>query len=168
MNVAYLTLIPHSGVEGVQSVEVKESDMPDIMFSVAHKMLSISASKNIPICGKIDSLYYRGTALAAVQVGIPARFFVARFDYQDADKAALIFNPSYSPSGRTVKRKNSLENCLTYPVQSYTVPRFRFIKARYQNVEGEWIEMRLKGRDAILFQQMTDIMDGRTIKTEAL
>jgi len=51
-------------------------------------------------------------------------------------------------------------------MQSYEVFRYKTIQARYQNHEGEWITQRLKGRDAVIFQQMCDIMDGRTIRTE--
>lgn len=155
-----------SDVEGVVSKELQEEDFLNALSSVAPAMIALSKDRNIPVCGKIDEEAYRGTALAAVQIGLPLRFFVARFDYQDPEKVAVVFNPSYSPSGKSVKRRKSLENCLTYRMQSYEVQRFKVIRAKYQNHEGVWITMRLKGRDAVLFQQMTDIMDGLTIRTE--
>lgn len=155
-------------VEGVISHRVKEKDMVEILNTAATLMMALSMDKNVPVCGKIDNKYYRGTALAGVQVGLPVQFFIARFDYQNKDRVAVIFNPSYSPSGKSVKRRESLENCLTYPIQSYKVSRYKVIKAKYQNHEGNDVTMRLKGRDAVLFQQMTDLMDGRTIRTDAV
>lgn len=162
----YMRLAPVTSVEGVESKPVQIADMPAIIHSAAPLMMALSRDKNIPVAGKIDPEYHRGTALAAIQVGIPARFFIARFDYQDRDKVAVIFNPSYAPSGKSVKTVPSLENCLTYPMQSYTVRRYKVIRAKYQNHEGEECTLRLTGRDAVLFQQMTDLMDGVTIKKQ--
>lgn len=165
-NLVQIFLRPPTEVEKVVSRELHESDFFNVLTDIVPAMISISKEKNVPVCGRIDHENYRGTALAAVQIGMPVRVFVARFDYQDPDNVAVIFNPSYSPSGKSVKRRTSLENCLTYRMQSYEVLRYKVIQARYQNHEGQWITMRLKGRDAVLFQQMVDIMDGLTIRTE--
>jgi peptide deformylase len=162
----YMRLASSTAVEGVESKPVLVTDMPAIVHSAAPLMMALSRDKNIPVAGRIDPEYHRGTALAGIQVGIPARFFIARFDHQDRDRCAVIFNPSYAPSGKSVKTVPSLENCLTYPMQSYTVRRYKVIRAKYQNHEGEEITMRLTGRDAVLFQQMTDLMDGITIKKQ--
>lgn len=160
----YLRLARAKNVEGIVSKPVLVKDMPAIIHTVVNLMFQLSRDKNIPVCGKIDRENYRGTALAGIQVGIPARFFIARFDCEDNDKVAVIFNPTYAPSGKSVKLHNSLENCLTYPMQSYTVKRYKVIHATYQNHEGVECKMRFKGRDAILFQQMCDLLDGLTIK----
>lgn len=160
----YMNLAPAKYVEGQISKPVEFEDMPKIVNSAAQLMMALSRDHNVPITGKIDPEYFRGTALAAIQVGIPAQFFIARFDFLTKDHVAVIFNPSYSPAGKSVKMKSSFESCLTYPMQIYKVKRYKFIRVKYQNHNGEEITRRLKGRDAVIFQQMTDLMEGRTIK----
>jgi len=159
-------LVPPKQVEKVISREIMPEDFLNVLSDIVPAMIAISKEKNVPVSGRIDHKNFRGTSIAAVQIGFPVKVFVARFDYQRPENVAVVFNPSYSPSGKSVKRRTSLENCLTYRMQSYEVLRYKTVKARYQNHDGEWITMRLKGRDAVIFQQMTDIMEGRTIRME--
>lgn len=148
-----LELVSASNIEGCTTESIPVAARMDSMGTLISHMVNILINR-------------KGLGLAAPQVGVSASVFVARFREQPG-KIGVIFDPSYTYSGKSSKKKRSTEWSLSYPNQAYTVKRYMRINVRYTNVEGGVIERRLKGEDAILFQQMTDYLNGITIKTLA-
>lgn len=94
-----------------------------------------------------------GMGLAAPQVGIPRRFFVARY----GDNDYRIINPRITAQeGQVVDE----EGCLSIPNQYGPVERWEWIRLAAQNVDGEKIEMEAEGLLARVFQHEIDHLDG--------
>jgi peptide deformylase len=88
--------------------------------------------------------------LAAPQIGINLRVCIVQ--------GAVMFNPEWRPSkapGNTV-----FEGCYSVPHKVFKVPRAVYGWAKWQSIEGEWREHKLKGLDAIIFQHELDHLNG--------
>lgn len=118
---------------------------------------SIPVSEMIEYCES-----HNGVGLAAPQVGIPLKFFIA-LDLENRTWN-LFINPSYKPIGNAFETK---EGCLTYPGEHYIVNRFSKIIATWY-VCHEKLEKFSKTMDLLqaqIFQHETDHCEGRTIAT---
>ena len=105
-----------------------------------------------------------GIGLAAPQVGINYKFFVAYF--QEYLEWRLFINPTYRPLAQ--QTVDSIEGCLTYGSENtYKVKR-------YTKILAEWKELDLKdgfttktielsGISAIIFQHETDHINSITV-----
>ncbi len=97
-----------------------------------------------------------GVGLAAPQVGIPRRFFVARFD----DTCYYLINPSISAhEGKVVDE----EGCLSLPGEYCLVERWEWIRLEALNEWGEELVLEVDGLLARIFQHELDHLDGRLI-----
>lgn len=116
-----------------------------------------------------------GVGLAATQVGLTGRYFVARIHdfkktppstpgqrasrWQGYDKKFIaVINPkilSFSKTTRTY-----FEGCLSIPDIWGRVKRHVSIKVSYQDVRGNLISKTLKGIPAWIFQHEVDHLDG--------
>lgn len=96
-----------------------------------------------------------GVGLAAPQVGILERFFIAKFD----DSFKAFFNPEILFYGKRIKK--FLEGCLSIPDYYGEVMRPTLIKVKYQNTEREIVYQRLTGLAAMVFQHEFDHLEGR-------
>jgi peptide deformylase len=77
-----------------------------------------------------------GMGIAAAQVGIPWRLFVARLGWPSSDRFEFFFDCSYEPSGD--ESFSSLEGCLSIPGERYRVRRHAsVIVDGFRIVEGE-------------------------------
>jgi peptide deformylase len=121
-------------------------------------------------------------AIAANQIGIPARFFVMLtmiteddgmtdeqrerkrkkgLDVPDPKRQlgiVVIINPELI-NVRGVLEED-WEGCLSYPGQQFLIERYPIIKVRYVNNQGETVEEELQGLDARIFQHEMDHLDG--------
>jgi len=96
--------------------------------------------------------------LAGPQVGINRTFFIFRY----GNEILSVYNPEWEPE--TEKRAASKESCLTYGTRRTTcVMRYKTIIAEFTNGEGVPVRMKLRGRDAIVFQHESDHLKGKTI-----
>ncbi len=153
-----LHLSPPKDVENVVCKSVPFLDRDSVIQSAIPQMISLMINRG-------------GVGLAAPQVGIPAKFFIARLpglspNPKDERRIAVIFDPEYRSNG---KQHNSDEGCLTYPKRVYRVKRYKTIKVKYTNHLGQELSAKLHGDDAIVFQHECDhcgngSIPGRTIK----
>lgn len=100
-----------------------------------------------------------GRGLAAPQVGIMKKFFVAKdFNMEP------MFNCFYVSNGSKFQLQ---EACLTYGKDNFTkTKRFKSVIAKYdQIVDGKLVSFSktLRGDDAVVFQHETDHLHGSTI-----
>ena len=104
---------------------------------------------------------YNGVGLAAPQVHESLRVFVASLDMERGEKPSepiAIINPEITPVTNEVVE--DWEGCLSIPDIRGKVPRYREIKVRAFDREGERIELRAKGFSARVIQHETDHLDG--------
>lgn len=104
-----------------------------------------------------------GLGLAAPQVGIKRRFFLAFLP--DRGAIQLFLNPTYEPAENS-NEFESEEGCLTYGQAKYKVKRYNEVSVKYLVFEDQglhWQKEKLAGIDAVVFQHETDHCDGKTI-----
>lgn len=101
-----------------------------------------------------------GIGLAAPQVGESIRLIVIDLPLADEelfDEAEAFVNPEI------IEKEGSFcieEGCLSVPELREEVDRFRKIKVRYQDLEGETHEMIAEDILAVVFQHEIDHLDG--------
>jgi len=113
-------------------------------------------------------------AIAATQVGMDIRFFVARRSPTSMmvvidpkvtwtsidDSEDLLVNPDGSPFARQLPQ---WEECLSFPGKEFLVTRPSIIKVEFMNEKGKMKSMTLQGLDARVFLHEVDHLDGVTI-----
>lgn len=102
-----------------------------------------------------------GVGLAAPQVGVMKRAFVARPfpDDEDETKDVIYFmiNPEITETSGT---QESTEGCLSYPDHMGYVDRPQAIKIKAQDLDGEWHEYEFEGYAAVVMCHENDHLDG--------
>ena len=115
---------------------------------------------------------YQGVGLAAPQVHVPLRLFVAGFspepglepdeDEEDRDQERVplmaLINPELSAVGNGTDE--DWEGCLSVPDIRGKVPRAREIQVKAYDRSGRRIDMRARGFTARVIQHETDHLDG--------
>jgi peptide deformylase len=105
---------------------------------------------------------YRGVGLAAPQVHVGLRLFVAVLNADDTDnrerEPVVIVNPEIAPVGTDVVE--GWEGCLSIPDIRGQVPRAREITLRGLDRHGERIEHHAHDFPARVIQHETDHLDG--------
>ena len=96
-----------------------------------------------------------GIGLSACQVGINKRVFVIGVD----EYKMYVFNPEIISYGN--ETEHMTEGCLSFPGLSLGINRPKTIDVRYQNENGEHINLTLGGITARAFQHEYDHMEGR-------
>jgi len=96
-----------------------------------------------------------GVGLAANQIGLNYRIFVAEF----AEKFYAIFNPKIEKLG--TEKEILEEGCLSVPGLYGETPRAKEITLIYQNIEGKILKIKARGFLARIFQHEIDHLDGR-------
>ena len=98
-----------------------------------------------------------GVGLAATQVGILRRFFVATLDGEDR----VLVNPVVTPVGRDVEVEQ--EGCLSLGPIRLPVERAARVKVEAKDETGEPVSLELEGADARVVQHELDHLDGTLI-----
>jgi peptide deformylase len=111
----------------------------------------------------IDTMIeYHGVGLAAPQVHEDVRLFVAAIADDDERAEEMepiaIINPEITPVGN--ETIDDWEGCLSIPDIRGRVPRFREIRVKAFNRDGERIELHARGFSARVLQHETDHLDG--------
>ena len=96
-----------------------------------------------------------GVGLAAPQVGMAVRMFVMG---PQAGPNYVCINPEIKESGATAVAK---EGCLSFPGLWLSISRPSWIQARYQTLDGSWVEQRFDGLLARCYQHELDHLDGK-------
>jgi len=98
-----------------------------------------------------------GVGLAATQVGILRRFFVATLDGEDR----VLVNPVVTPVGSDVEVEQ--EGCLSLGPLRLPVERAARVKVEAKDETGESVSFELEGADARVVQHELDHLDGTLI-----
>lgn len=99
------------------------SDNIPALYAVAKRMECLCREK-------------RGMGLAAAQVGLPWRMFIACSEYPSSDDFQFFFDCKYEPVGED--KFLSLEGCLSIPGERYRVERYASVVVEgFMIVEGE-------------------------------
>ena len=103
---------------------------------------------------------YSGVGLAAPQVHVSLRLFVALLeDDEDAKATATVLaNPEIVPNADT--REHGWEGCLSIPDIRGRVPRFTDVTVKALDRHGKAIALRLTKFPACVAQHETDHLDG--------
>jgi len=131
-----------------------------------------AAIKSAEVQQLIDDMFatmreYQGVGLAAPQVHVGLRLFVAGFppstakdeeDEEDRVPLMALINPEITPLGSDLEE--DWEGCLSIPDIRGKVPRAREIQVRAYDRRGRRLEMRARGFTARVIQHETDHLDG--------
>ena len=98
-----------------------------------------------------------GVGLAATQVGILRRFFVATLDGEDR----VLVNPVVTPVGDDTDLDQ--EGCLSLGPLRLPVERAARVKLEARDEKGEPVSLELEGTDARVVQHELDHLDGTLI-----
>ena len=103
---------------------------------------------------------YKGVGLAAPQVHVSLRLFVALLEEDPDEKTVetVLANPEIVLSGSS--RTEDWEGCLSIPDIRGKVPRFTDVTVRALDRDGRAIELLLKKFSARVVQHETDHLDG--------
>jgi peptide deformylase len=125
-------------------------------------VLAVGPAERILIKEMIPAMYaFDGTGLAANQVGIDARIFVADI----GEGPFAVINPEILQA--SAKQTVLEEGCLSFPGIHIKVKRPEAIRVKYLSVRNETIEADLSGIPSKVFQHEIDHLNGRTIMDHA-
>jgi peptide deformylase len=127
----------------------------------------IKAGKFRPLIDDmIETMHeYEGVGLAGPQVHLPLRIFVFEVQERAAKRRGVqkvgvgaFFNATLEPVGD--ERINDWEGCLSVPFLGGEVARYKKVKLRGIDHEGEPVELEMEGFTARIFQHEIDHTDG--------
>jgi peptide deformylase len=128
----------------------------------------IKAGKFRPLIeDMIETMHaYEGVGLAGPQVHLPLRIFVFEVEEAVAKRrgiakvaAGVFFNATYEPIGdETI---TDWEGCLSVPFIGGEVPRYKKVRLRGINHEGNPVDIEIDAFTARIFQHEVDHTDGR-------
>lgn len=98
-----------------------------------------------------------GIGLAGTQVNIHRRLFIADVSADQTEPYALI-NPEILEKDGVIVTE---EGCLSVPGYYEEVERAEHIRVRFENRDGEQVEMEAKGLLAVCIQHEVDHLDGK-------
>jgi len=108
---------------------------------------------------------YEGVGLAGPQVHLPLRIFVFEVEERVAKRrgiakvgAGVFFNATYEPAGE--EKIVDWEGCLSVPFLGGEVPRYKRVKLRGIDHEGNAAEVEIDTFAARIFQHEIDHTDG--------
>ena len=101
----------------------------------------------------------RGVGLAAPQVGLTVRLFVASPTYEPTDQRVYI-NPSILSADGTQEGE---EGCLSFPGIVCNIKRANVVTIQATNLDGQVFQETGEGLAARIFQHESDHLDGRLL-----
>jgi peptide deformylase len=108
---------------------------------------------------------YEGVGLAGPQVHLPLRVFVFEVQERVAKRrgvktlgAGAVFNATYEPVG--TDRITDWEGCLSVPFLGGETPRFRKIRVKGYDHDGDALDLEVEDFTARIFQHEIDHTDG--------
>lgn len=131
------------------------------------EVADIKAGKfNDLIQDMIETMHaYEGVGLAGPQVHLPLRVFVFEVEERVAKKRGVpklgvgaMFNATYEPIGK--ETITDWEGCLSVPFLGGEVPRYKKLRVRGIDHDGEPVQIDVSGFTARIFQHEIDHTDG--------
>ena len=101
----------------------------------------------------------RGVGLAAPQVGVTVRLFVASPTFDPADRRVFVNPRIISAEGH----EENEEGCLSLPGITCKVKRSSIVTVQGTNLDGETFEETVEELASRAYQHETDHLDGRLI-----
>jgi peptide deformylase len=107
----------------------------------------------------------QGVGIAAPQISESKRIMIVasrptpRYPHAPQMAPTVMINPEFEPLSD--HKEKDWEGCLSIPGIRARVPRYREILIRYTDQRGEWLELRLDGFVARIFQHEYDHLEGR-------
>lgn len=95
-----------------------------------------------------------GVAIAAIQVGVPVRMTIVKFD----EEYVALVNPELVKHSK--EEFSDTEGCMSVPLKYGPVKRYKKIKVRALNLDGKKIEIKAEGFMARVIQHEIDHMNG--------
>lgn len=142
-------------VENCETEEVSVDEAKEYIENVVPEMIKILEEKE-------------GLGLAAPQIGIAKKFFVARD--METGEFNTYFNAKYFKDNKT--RVQMEESCLSYPdYKPTTVKRFKRIKMIYQVLEDENLvekQAKFSSPQGVVFQHEIDHCGNSTSKPKTI
>lgn len=132
---------------------------PDpVLLRPCEKVVSIGEKERMLVRDMIDTMHaQKGVGLAANQIGVGRRVFVASPDGRRG-KELVFFNPEIiSRSGGVAEE----EGCLSIAGVYDRVKRHRIVTLRGQTLDGKIVEVKAEELLARIFQHETDHLDGK-------
>jgi len=122
------------------------SDFDDTLKQTAAEMLLVMYAAD-------------GIGLAAPQVGINKRLMVfnEKGDAKETDHEMVLVNPEIVETSNS--KSLGEEGCLSFPQIYGEVQRHDWISVKYQNLEGEHVDIKFEGKPSIIFQHEYDHLD---------
>jgi peptide deformylase len=106
-----------------------------------------------------------GVGLAANQIGLPYRLFVARFGTRKNQPVRAFINPVLLAHSEETQpeddKKSPLEGCLSLPKYYGIVKRFKSVKLKYQDENCKLKIENFEGFAATVIQHEMDHLDGK-------
>lgn len=101
-----------------------------------------------------------GLGIAAPQVGVNLRIFIARLNYGSSAEIIIpMVNPEIIESSKTLEEGE--EGCLSLPGRFGIVPRLKALTVTYADQKGSKNTLHLEGLNARIVQHETDHIDGK-------
>lgn len=125
------------------------------LLKLAHEMIKLTKTFKDP----------EGVGLASTQVGRDERFFVAILDKKEKN-FSICFNPEIISASQ--KTKLFFEGCLSIPNIYGETIRPIWVKVRYQDESGNWVNQKLTGLPAWVFQHEVDHLNGSLFMDKVL
>ncbi len=139
---------------------------PPFSFSQKHEPISEGAVLNRNELGKLISRMHRimkaanGIGLAANQIGLPYRLFVAAVpDAQGRTKFYAVLNPSLEK--KSEQMESDEEGCLSVPELIGSVERHGQVVLKGYDKNGRPLKIKAWGLLARVFQHEVDHLDGK-------
>lgn len=111
------------------------------------------------VADMVDTMYAApGVGLAAPQVGVLKRVIIIDCGSKEEPDLIKAVNPQIVDSEGECSEE---EGCLSVPGYYASVKRKSWIKVRYQDMQGHWIERESEGLLAIAFQHEIDHLNGK-------
>lgn len=131
---------------------------PDkVLKTRASEVTQITAEDRKLVKNMIDTMYAEnGVGLAANQVGVLRRIFVANDDQMKGNEQ-VYFNPKIFKKKGAVKE---FEGCLSVPEFYEPVKRAKKVWMRAMNLNGKTVEVKAEGLLSRIFQHEIDHLDG--------
>jgi peptide deformylase len=135
--------------------------LPDKRLRLVSKPIAkIDAETKKLVADMFDTMYDApGVGLAAIQLGIPQRIVTIDATRGEEEKNPMaIINPELLWTSEEMGTME--EGCLSIPEFADEVERPAKIKARFQNLEGQTLEVEAEGLFARVFQHELDHLNG--------
>lgn len=147
---------------------------PNAILRTPAKPVDFSGSKLKALVDELIATMLRekdpeGVGLAANQVNLPWKIFIARSSTKKSDPVKVFINPEIVNHSEklipdTSDKKHPLEGCLSKPNYYGTVKRWQWVKLRFQEISNSSLvtrEEKFEGFPSTVIQHEMDHLNGK-------